>query len=284
MTVKAEQKIVLISCYFGPLPWFFQYFVHSCKYNPSINFVIIADDPTYAGLLPANVKIIYKTLTEFSKTASDRFGFIVNIEHAYKMCDFKPAYGFVFPELLLGYNFWGHIDIDIIFGNIRAFMTDELLTNHDLICVRKDWLTGCFLLFKNTPQMNTLFMQSKDYQTIFTTTQHCCFDETCWAHLAFSEGLPYTEIHTPMESMMHVVKKLEAVGAIKPYFEQYIIEGQPGRLKWLDGKMTFMNQFEVLFYHLIHFKKMPQKKTRIEVMPNYFTISPTKIYHKRLPG
>jgi len=29
--------------------------------------------------------------------------------------------------------FWGYCDIDLIFGNIRAFMTDELLNEYDII-------------------------------------------------------------------------------------------------------------------------------------------------------
>lgn len=98
-------------------------------------------------------------------------------------------------------------------------------------------------------------------------------------HRFFSEGLPYTEIDAPVESMMHVVKKKEAQGHIKPFFELFIIEGMPGNLKWEDGKMIFKNQFEVLFYHLIHFKNLAHKNGPRHFIPGNFTISPTRIYH-----
>jgi len=59
-------------------------------------------------------------------------GFEVDIESEYKLCDFKPAYGLIFSEHFKDYDFWGYCDIDIIFGNIRAYMTDVLLNEYDI--------------------------------------------------------------------------------------------------------------------------------------------------------
>jgi hypothetical protein len=124
-----EKSIALICCYFGKLPWYFNYFIHSCRYNESVNFFVITDDTTWTKSLPLNVTLIRKTLNEVSQLASQKLGFPVSITSGYKLCDFKPVYGFLFPELLGPYDFWGHCDIDIIFGNIRDFITDELLEN-----------------------------------------------------------------------------------------------------------------------------------------------------------
>src|SRR5471030_363722 len=105
--MKPETSVALINCYFGKLPWYFDYFVHSCKYNPTIDFFIITDDRSRAAELPPNVKLIYKTLNDISLLASEKLGFAVNISYGYKLCDFKPAYGLIFSELLNGYDFWG---------------------------------------------------------------------------------------------------------------------------------------------------------------------------------
>ncbi|MDB4903004.1 MAG: hypothetical protein JWQ63_2285 [Mucilaginibacter sp.] len=279
--MNKSKKIALIICYFGKLPWYFSYFVHSCKYNPSVDFYIITDDYTYTNPLPNNVKFIYKTLNEISLLATEKLGFEVSITNGYKLCDFKPAYGFIFSELIECYDFWGYCDIDVIFGNIRDFMTTELLENHDLISVRPDWIPGCFLLFKNDLKMNTLFLHSKDYKKVFESEKHYCFDETNFAHNAFEDGKSYLEIQTEIESMMHVVKKMEAQNYIKPFFDLYIIEGgRPGNLRWEDGKMIYKKRFEILLYHLIKFKKQYIPKRKINYIPNCFTISPTKIYHQ----
>jgi hypothetical protein len=277
---KKDKSIALLTCHIGKLPWYFDYFVHSCGYNPSVDFYIISDDRDYQQALPKNVKLIYKTLEDINLLAGAKLGLSVNIANGYKLCDFKPAYGLIFSDLVNEYDFWGHCDIDIIFGRIREFITDELLENYDLISVRHDYISGCFLLYRNIPKLNTLFLQSKDYKKVFTDTTHYCFDETNFAHEAFGEGKEYFEIETEIESMMHVVKRLEAENYIKPFFDFFVIEGLQGNLKWENGSMFYKNRFEVLFYHLIYFKRQFFPTNRIKPIPETFFISKNKIYYK----
>src|ERR1700744_211959 len=100
-------RLIVITFYFGKLPWYLQYFLHSCGYNPSVDFCIITDDTGYPGDYPSNVRVVYKRLDEVQAQASDRLGFPVNIGNGYKCCDLKPAYGYIFGELIAGYDFWG---------------------------------------------------------------------------------------------------------------------------------------------------------------------------------
>ena len=44
----------------------------------------------------------------------------VTLDRPYKLCDFKPAYGFIFGEYLKEYDYWGHCDIDIVWGDLRG--------------------------------------------------------------------------------------------------------------------------------------------------------------------
>lgn len=279
--MKQHKSLALLVCYLGKLPWYFDYFVHSCKYNPTVDFYIITDDKTWYKPLPANVKLIYKTFEEISMQASDSLGFNVKITFGYKLCDFKPAYGVIFSNILGRYDFWGHCDIDIILGNIREFITDELLEIYDMISVRPDWIPGCFLLYKNVDKMNRLFLHSKDYKKVFVSNKHHCFDETNFAHDEFKTGKPYTEIRTEVESMMHVVKKMEKEGHIKPLFDFFMIEGLPGKLKWQNGRMYYRNKYEILLFHLMYLKDIYNPMPLQKGVPDRFTISPTKIYHQQ---
>jgi len=102
-----SKRIALLTCYFGKLPWYFSYFIHSCKYNPSVSFFIVTDDDSYQGELPENVKLIYKTLADVSKLATEKLGFEVHIKYGYKLCDFKPAYRLIFSEVLADKLFSG---------------------------------------------------------------------------------------------------------------------------------------------------------------------------------
>lgn len=271
-------KIVIITCYFGKLPWYFSYFLHSCGYNLTLDFFIITDDQSFNNKYPKNVHFIYKTLESINKIASQRLRFCVNIQYGYKVCDFRPAFGFLFPDIIEGYDFWGYGDIDVIYGNIRNFITDDLMTKYDLISVRPDWIPGCFLLFKNNKKMKRLFMHSKDYKKVFESNEHYCFDETNFQHEAFTEGKKYYEISGGVESMMHVVQRLNEFGYIKTYFDLHIIEGVPGKLKWDKGILTYKRVYEVMLYHLIKLKNIYRPRTIHKTIPNLFFISPTQIY------
>src|SRR5690625_2795809 len=136
--MNTKKDIVIIICYFGKFPWYFLYFLHSCKYNMDIDFVIITDNNVKYESSP-NVRIVKRTLSEIKKVASRKLGFKVEIDFPYKLCDFKPVYGLIFSELIKGYDFWGYSDVDIILGDIRAFINNEILNNYDYISLRHDY-------------------------------------------------------------------------------------------------------------------------------------------------
>ena len=33
-----EKSIAILTCWYGEYPWYFPYFIHSCVYNPSVDF------------------------------------------------------------------------------------------------------------------------------------------------------------------------------------------------------------------------------------------------------
>ncbi|MDR3340306.1 MAG: hypothetical protein LBT25_09510, partial [Candidatus Symbiothrix sp.] len=136
-----NKKIAFLIVYTGHYPWYFPYFLHSCRYNPTIDFYIFTDIEEKLPHLPPNVRLIPYSLEQFKADASKALGFDVAVESGYKLCDFKPAYGCIFSDWIKAYDFWGYCDIDLVFGNIRAFMTEDLLAEYDIISARHDYLT-----------------------------------------------------------------------------------------------------------------------------------------------
>ena len=273
-------SIAVVICYFGKLPWYFDYFMHTAKYNPTIDFIVFSDDRSYSKPLPHNIKIIFKTLEGISSLLAERLDLKIEIKKTYKICDFKPVFGLVFSDVLKKYDFWGYGDIDVIFGNIRKFITPEILINYDIISVRHDYLTGYFQLFRNNEAMTKLFMQSKDYRKVFESDLHYCFDETNFRFDLFRRGVKWFKIDSEIESMMHIVRKLEEKKEIRAYFGFHVIEGRPGRLKWRKGKLTYLGQFEIILYHMIHFKKVYMPGKGPKQISSSFTVSPNKIYNR----
>ncbi|GHU83758.1 hypothetical protein FACS189415_6750 [Bacteroidia bacterium] len=273
-------SIVFIIAYMGNLPWYFPYFLQSCRYNPSIDFFIFTDNKEELSNVPPNVHLIPYSIEQFKTDASNALDFNVTIESGYKLCDFKPAYGLIFENWIKNYDFWGYCDIDVIFGNIRAFMTEELLNEYDVISARHDYLTGCFALYRNNQTMRELFKQSKDYRKVFTEERNFFFDETNFAFKAFEKGLHYSKIKTEVESMTHVVRRLQETRQIKAYFEFQIIEGFAGNMLWDKGTLIYRKEFEVLLYHLVRYKRKFSEPVDLQrQIPDRFRIGKAKIYY-----
>lgn len=276
--MSSQYRIAFINCYFGAFPWYFDYFVHSCRYNTDIDFYVVTDNTLYERDLPPNVRLIFKSLEEINVLASAKLGFDTNIRNGYKLCDFKPVYGMLFDDLLKGYDFWGMNDIDIILGNIGSFITDEILAEYELISVRHDYITGYFCLFRNNEKMNRLFMHSRDYKKVLSSDVHYCFDETNFKHKEFAVGIHPIHIVTEVESMTHVVRRLQMARQLKAYFNWHVVEAIPGKLAWDRGTLVYDNEYEALLYHLITLKET-YNPPRVDHIPESFSISSTSIHH-----
>lgn len=110
------KSIVLILPYFGKFNEYFSLFLNSCKYNKTINWLIYTDDKRQFSY-PPNVKVIYCTFSDFKKRIERNFQFNISLDAPYKLCDFKPAYGEALQQDIEEFNFWGHCDCDLIFGD-----------------------------------------------------------------------------------------------------------------------------------------------------------------------
>lgn len=276
--MENKNKIVFIILFMGEYQWYIPYFIKSCVYNPSIDFVVLTDNPRNFLNLPDNIKVSEYTLGQFKIEASRSLGFEVAIDKGYKLCDFRPAIGCIFPNLIKGYDFWGYCDVDLVLGNIRSFLTDELLNSYDVISARHDYLTGCFSLFRNTPYINYLYEHSKDYVMVFTNEKNYCFDEAGDAYSQFSNNVPIDQVRSEYESMTEVVKKLAFYKKLRAYFEFQIVEGTPGCLQWDRGTLIFKGEYEALLYHFIKFKEVyNEDPNNLKVVPDRYEITKDRI-------
>lgn len=274
------KSIGVIICYYGEWPWYFDYFIHSCGFNASVDFLIISDQK-YAKSIPPNVKFHHKTIAEINHISSTKLGFAVNISSSYKLCDFKPAFGLLFSDLLSGYDFWGQSDIDVIYGNIRDFVTDKMLDKYDFINVRHDYTTGCFYLLRNNEVLNNIFKKSKDFRKVLSDSKHYCFDECNFAHNQLSDGRSIFETQTEVESFTHVIRGAVLNKEINAYFDFILIEGVPGRIRFDRGRVIYKNRFEAILYHLIGLKKIYRPNPSRQQIPKRYYISRTRIYVRR---
>lgn len=172
-------KICIIGIYFGDFPVYFSLWLNSCKYNGTIDFLIITDQKIIGT--PANVSIINMSFNEFQNLVQSKFEFPISLERPYKICDFRPAFGVICEEYLKEYDFWGQCDFDMIFGDLRKFLNDDILRSYDKILP-----LGHLSLYKNTKENNDRFKLYGslvgNYKKVFTTDKSYAFDEIYGAY------------------------------------------------------------------------------------------------------
>lgn len=166
-----KNKVAFVIPYFGQLPNYFQLFLDSCSFNPEFEWHIFSDDTSLYNY-PANVHFIKMNFDECRDLIQSKFEFEIKLHKPQKLCDYKCAYGYIFSDYLSEYTWWGHCDLDQIFGDIGSFITEDMLNRY-----HKIGSIGHLTLYRNTTENNVLFMSTQRYREVFTTEVGCGFDE-----------------------------------------------------------------------------------------------------------
>lgn len=169
-------QICFVIVWMGKFPEYFKLWMESCRKNSTINFLMISDQEIPEDL-PGNILYKKESFADIRNKFKKIFDFEIHLEKPYKLCDYKPAYGLIFQDLLKSYDFWGYCDLDMIWGDIRKYITDEKLNLYD-----KLYVCGHCTLFRNNEEMVHLFMKESknlenNYKIVYTTGHICHFDE-----------------------------------------------------------------------------------------------------------
>lgn len=124
-------SIIVILPYFGPLPAMFGHWLRSAELNETVDFLIVTDQELHSSA--PNITICQAALQQIKEKAIEALGTYVALERPYKLCDLKPFYGKIFADYVRDYDFWGYCDCDLIFGDIRAFLTEDILSTYNSI-------------------------------------------------------------------------------------------------------------------------------------------------------
>lgn len=183
------KSIAYLIPYFGKLPKNFQFWLLTCSKNPTINWIIFTDDKTKYDI-PKNVKIIYTSFESMKNRIQSNYDFKIVIDRPWKLCDFKVAYGEIFKKELKEYDYWGYCDIDLAWGDIRKFITDDLLNKYEKIGYQ-----GHSTLYKNTDEVNSRYRVSiqglPSYKEILSTNKSYAFDEGIICDIYDRMKIPY---------------------------------------------------------------------------------------------
>jgi hypothetical protein len=175
-------KIAILIPYFGDWPVWMNFFVESCRWNCDIDWILFTDQAPPENST-ANVRYHRISFLDYRDQLSEALGVKVGAEDPYKLCDVRPALGFAHGAMLSGYDFVGFGDLDVIYGDIRSFYDDELLSDFDLLSTHSDRISGHLCLMRNREDIVTAFRKVRGWKDAFRRSDNVTFDERAFFNL-----------------------------------------------------------------------------------------------------
>jgi hypothetical protein len=177
----ARPRICILIPYFGRWPFWMPFFLESCRRNPDIDWLLFSD----CGIpenLPENVRINAIRYEDYCALVARRLKIPFMPENPYKLCDIRPALGHIHADCLKNHDFWGWGDIDVVYGQLREYFTDQRLARYDLVSCHARRVSGHLALIRNTPRMCQAFRRIPDWRQRFSGS-HQALDEGAFSRI-----------------------------------------------------------------------------------------------------
>ena len=294
MVVIKMKSITLVNLHFGTFKNYFPLFLNGCKNNPTVNFLIVTDQKIIS---PApNVIIKNMTFEECKTKIQELFDFPINLKSPYDLCDYKVVYGELFSEELAGSDFWRYCDTDLIFGDIRKFITDNILQKYEKVLIR-----GHFTLFRNLKDINAIYRNKlpdgeERFKQVFSEDGVHHFDEgmpqiTKGINHLFDNAIGWDRVYDKYVFMDLCVSSFSFINADFINDKEELKKSEHSYFLYDNGKLFRVlqngNREEFMY---IHFQKRNMKIKNVDgdsqgyyIIPNKF-VSLNGISQKRLLG
>lgn len=176
-------KIAIILPYFGKWPEWIDLYIYSCTQNTEIDWHFFTDCEVKAS--QKNTFFHQIAFADYCQVISERLQIDFKPATAYKLCDVRPFFGYVHTDLLLDYKFWGYGDVDVIWGNIKSFYTDDLLEKYDVFSTHSDRLSGHLAILRNEDKYTELCFKITDWQNKLLMQENLALDEFDFSNLLY---------------------------------------------------------------------------------------------------
>lgn len=155
-------KKLMIRTWFGDLPPWTQQFV---------NHVTFLEEYGWHFLLVTNIDY-------YRKQFEEKVGMRPAIyENTRKAGDFDPFIGKVFEDQIKGFDYWGHYNLDAVYGRLDRWIPDSFLENLDIFANDPGAICGPFTVYKNTERINKLYEQVPTWRRNVRTPDFLGWDE-----------------------------------------------------------------------------------------------------------
>lgn len=224
------------------------------------------------------MKVIPCDFSDIQKRVQSKFDFKIKLKTPYKLCDYKPAYGYIFEEDIKKYEYWGHFDLDTMLGRLTEFLPKE--------AYEKIYSHGHLTIYHNTYENNRRFMLDggMSYKDAFTTSNILVFDETNGIQIKYNQLNIPTYDPRCFADMTRRTHKFNC-SVITPVPRDFIYNYKKQVFYYENGRVcrAFMKNGEIFEqeFNYIHFssRKMP---IHFDDADNFF-ITPDGFFEKTSP-
>ncbi|KAL3922436.1 MAG: hypothetical protein SGPRY_004559 [Prymnesium sp.] len=181
---SSNHSICLFLARWGSWPPWISLLMRTMEMNPTISFLMMGDAPPLVFRWPSNAHFQRISLDSVLRRAESMLRVKLPRQlsiagGASKISDFKPMFGELFSERLVGCDFWGYIQEDMLLGDLRAFLDDQTLDAYDTISpLLAPWYhAGPFMVYRNSPPIRSLFRLSSQWRSVAADPSYLAFDE-----------------------------------------------------------------------------------------------------------
>ena len=182
--LRTPLPVGLMYLQLGPWPRWVAFLLQSAAANTALNFYFIGSSKldvsscSNCAWLPISDLLLRQRM-------ADHLG-LPELKHELsgrKLCDLKPMWPAMMPELVSRHNWIGFADSDIIFGNLSAEVVrlqpeDELLVPQAFF--PQPLANGNLVIMRTIPKMIMAFRRSPHWRVAAQTNYYQAFDE--WGH------------------------------------------------------------------------------------------------------
>lgn len=226
-------SICFVIPYFGKWPLWMPYYWETCRVNSTIDWLFYTDCGKPDNC-PPNVKVIDISYENYCKFISDKLSINFYPANPYKLCDVKPLLGHLHEKELRHYDFWAFGDVDVIYGDLRAYFNEDRLSAKDLFSTLARRVSGHLCLVRNTQEMRLAYQKVSNWKELVSGNEHVAFDEKA-----------YSKVYLRHKNSPKWVRYIAAM--FDPWLQRAeFVEAfstPDAKLSWVDGTMKFPHKW-----------------------------------------
>jgi hypothetical protein len=194
-----------------------------------------------------NVRIVKMTQGELEGQIKDNLKVDVDLTAKRRadgraIGEFHPAFALIFPDLVKGCDFWGYTNNDVIYGRLSHFLPDSHLKDLDIFGNDPEQMNGIFSLLRNTSEVNALFTEIPDWQSIFRGHTYSAFDEIIFTR-AVIKARAEKRLRVEFQEWREGDRLYAGMRAIHSPVPQIKMEGNGALMNTVTGEEIMMFHF-----------------------------------------